>query len=156
MAGKKKPAKKPAAKQKPQTTKERARAVLKAYAETCNIVQACKQAKVHRATHYRWLEKYPRYAAVFEKAQRSAGDYLESEAVVRGVKGWLEPVLYQGQVATHVRRYSDGLLMMLLRGAKPEKYSVQRQEVSGPQGAPMQARIEVVFVKPGDAPSDRH
>ena len=126
----------------------RAKKLLAAYAESCNIVAACKKAKVGRSTHYRWLEQYPQYAAVFEKAKRSGSEYLESVAVKRASRGYLEPVLYQGQIATHVRRYSDGLMMFLLRGMMPEKYGVQRQEISGPQGAPVQAKIEIVVVKP--------
>ncbi len=130
---------------------KRANKLLQAYAETCNILEACRRAKVHRSTHYRWLQKYPRYAAAFEKRKLAGAEYLESVAVVRAAKGYLEPVLYQGQVATHVRRFSDGLMMFLLRGMMPEKYGVQRQEISGPQGTPVQARIEVVFVRPGAA-----
>jgi hypothetical protein len=147
---KKKAAAKPAAPAKPKTTKERIQRLLDAYAATCNIVQACKKAQVDRRTHYRWLKKFPRYAERFKESQRAAGDFLESEAVVRASKGVREPVLYQGEVATHIRRYSDGLMMFLLRGFKPEKYGVQRQEISGPQGNPVQAKIEVVFVRPSD------
>lgn len=131
------------------------RALLAAYAETCNIDFACRKTKIHRSTHYRWLRKttpiseHPNgYAAAFERIQREAGDYLESVAVERATKGVREPVYYQGGVCGHVTRYSDALLMQLLRGFKPEKYAVNRQEVSGPQGAPVQAKIEIVFVRP--------
>jgi hypothetical protein len=134
--------------QVPKTTTERAKAVLRAYAETANIQLACKMAGVGRATHYRWLREKPAYAKVFEKARLAAGDSIESIAVERATVGWLEPVHYQGAVCGHVRRYSDGLLMYLLRGFKPERYGVQRQEISGPQQAPVQGKIEIVFVKP--------
>ena len=132
----------------PRTPAEKRQAILGAFAATCNIVRACKKAKVGRATHYRWLKENAGYAAVFKESRRAAGDFLESEAVVRATKGWLEPVLYQGRVCAHVRRYSDGLLMMLLRGMMPEKYGTQRQEISGPQATPMQGKIEVIIVSP--------
>jgi hypothetical protein len=47
-----------------------------------------------------------------------------------------------------VRRYDSGLMQLLLRGMMPDKYGMQRAEISGPQGEPIQAKIEVVFVKP--------
>jgi hypothetical protein len=131
---------------------KKAHSLLQAYAETCNIVEACKKAKVGRDCHYRWIKKYPKYAAAFEKTREWAAEYLESEAVDRASKGWLEPVHYQGKVCGHVRRFDGGLMQFLLRGMMPEKYGVQRQEISGPEGAPVQAVIEVRFVRPGDVP----
>lgn len=142
------PRKRKPRKKKLEPAADRARKLLDAYAETCNIVQACKKANVPRRNHYRWLGQYPAYAAAFKKRQLIGGEFLESVAVERASRGWLEPVLYQGEIATHVRRYSDGLMMFLLRGMLPEKYGVNRQEISGPQGAPVQAKIEIVVVKP--------
>lgn len=133
-----------------------ARKLADAYAESCNLREACRRAKVSKTTHYRWLkqfpvEKYPAgYAALFAEHRKRAGDFIEDEAVRRATVGWDEPVYYQGNVCGQVRRYSDGLLMKLLNGLKPEVYAVNRQEISGPQGTPMQARIEIVFVRPGE------
>jgi hypothetical protein len=123
------------------------RAFLKAFEDSGCIRRAAKAAGITREAHYKWLRD-DAYEAAFKESQRAAGDYLESEAVQRATKGWLEPILYQGQVCAHVRRYSDGLLMMLLRAAMPEKYGVQRKEISGPQRTPTQARVEVVIVQP--------
>ena len=123
------------------------RAFLKAFEESGCIRRAAKAAGITRGAHYKWLDD-DAYKSAFKEAQLSAGDYLESVAVVRATKGWLEPVFYQGQVCAHIRRYSDSLLAMLLRGAKPEKYGVQRKEISGPPEAPTQAQVEVVIVQP--------
>lgn len=79
---------------------------------------------------------------------------METVAIARASEGWLEPVYYQGVVCGHVRRFSDGLMQFLLRGLLPDKYG-NKTEISGPQGAPMQAKIEVVFVKPGDTSNNR-
>jgi hypothetical protein len=70
---------------------------------------------------------------------------------MRAGEGWLEPVYYQGSVCGDVRRFDSGLMQFLLRGMMQEKYGA-RQEISGPQGAPLQAKIEVVFVRPDDTP----
>jgi hypothetical protein len=70
--------------------------------------------------------------------------------IERAGEGWLEDVYYQGGVCGQVRRFDSGLLQFLLRGMMPEKYG-SKTEISGPQGAPMQAKIEVVFVKPDES-----
>jgi hypothetical protein len=79
-----------------------------------------------------------------------AGEHLETVAVERATKGWLEPIYYQGARCGSVRRYDGGLLQFLLRGTLPEKYG-HKTEISGPEGAPLQAKVEVVFIKPHDA-----
>jgi hypothetical protein len=145
----KKSAKKKSAKST-RSTAEKQQEFLEKYAATGEILLASAKAEVNRRTHYRWLEN-PGYRDAFEKHKRFAAESLESEAVKRAKRGVLEPVHYQGKVCGHVKRYSDGLMMFLLRGMMPEKYGVNRQEISGPQGAPVQAKIEIVFVRPGDA-----
>ena len=55
---------------------------------------------------------------------------LEAEAWRRAHDGIEEPILYKGQVVTHVRKYSDLLLMFLLKGLRPEKF---RDKFSMPQ-----------------------
>jgi len=129
----------------------RARAFLAVYRRTCNITAAARAAKINPRRHYRWLAKYPKYAEAFERAKIVAGDFLESAAVERATAGWLEPVFYQGQKCGSVRRFDGGLMQFLLRGAKPEKYK-NSAELTGPNGGPIQATLEVVFVKP-DAPA---
>jgi hypothetical protein len=126
------------------STAARARAFLAAYRRTCNITSSAKAAGINPRQHYRWLEKYPKYAAAFESAQRVAADYLESVAIKRATTGWEEPVFYQGEECGRVRRFDGGLMQFLLRGAKPEKYR-QSAEVTGPGGGPIQATLEIVF-----------
>lgn len=145
----KKRPKKKQPKKKPDTrnTQQRMKAMIACYAETCNLVQAAKKAGISRDTHYDWLKKAPRYAAVFAETKRSAVDYLKSVAVERATVGWLEPVHYQGSICGHVRRFDGGLLQFLLRGMAPEEFGA-RTEVTGPMGKPIEAKIEVVFVRP--------
>ena len=134
---------------KPAPARERALALLTAYAESCNIREACRKAKVNHKTHYRWLEKYHKYADSFKQTQQRAAEYLESVAVERATVGTSEIVFYQGQPCGTVQRYSDGLMQFLLRGAMPAKYGA-KTEISGPQGQPIQAKIEIIFVRPGE------
>ena len=106
-------------------------AFLAAYRETGNIKLACIAAQISRSSHYRWLEQSLDYAEDFEQAKKDAVDVLEAEARRRAVEGWEEPVgWYKGQAGGTVRRYSDTLLIFLLKGAAPQKYR-ERMEVSG-------------------------
>lgn len=131
----------------PRTTHERQQDFLTAWGNTFSISEASRVAKVDISNHCRWYRKNPKYAAAFDKRKETAGQYLEAIGIGRAADGWLEPVFYQGNPCGEVRRFDSGLLQFLLRGMLPEKYGA-RTEISGPQGAPMQARIEVVFVKP--------
>jgi len=63
-------------------------------------------------------------------AAEIGAEALEDEAVRRGHEGWGEPVFYQGQCVATVRKYSDTLLIFLLKGRKPQRYR-ERVEHSG-------------------------
>jgi hypothetical protein len=96
--------------------------MLAAYAKCGVVSRACKLAKVGRATHYVWLDEDAEYRKAFEESHKHAVEYLESVARKRATRGWLEPVYHKGEVCGHVRRFSDTLLIFLLKGAAPEKY----------------------------------
>ena len=126
-------------------------AFLAAYAEVGNITQAAEIAGIDRNTHYFWMNTDPEYPARFRQAEEQACDRLEAEARRRAVQGVDEPVFYQGEQCGVVRKYSDTLLIFLLKGARPEKYRERvSQEISGVGGGPVE--IEVSFV--GDEDKD--
>lgn len=55
--------------------------------------------------------------------QASRKLHIEEEAYRRAVDGYDEPVYTQaGKLAGHKKKYSDSVLMMLLRASDPEKY----------------------------------
>jgi hypothetical protein len=85
------------------------------------------------ARHYEWLRDDPDYKERFEAADKLALDRMLSEARRRGLDGWEEPVVYQGQLCYPVgkdgkpskqpltiRKYSDNLLMFIIKGKLPE------------------------------------
>lgn len=98
------------------------RAFLAAYAELGNVSGAAEIAGINRMSHYHWLEGDERYAEVFAQAHEIACDHLESEARRRAIEGTHEPVFYQGKQVGSVKRYSDTLLIFLLKGARPDKF----------------------------------
>ena len=133
----------------PRSERERQKAFLQAYSGTFSISAAGRIANVSTESHHRWFRKDKTYRETFKELKQESLHYLESVGIERAGEGWLEDVYYQGGVCGQVRRYDSGLLQFLLRGMMPEKYG-SKTEISGPQGAPVQAKIEVVFVKPGD------
>ena len=77
---------------------------------------ACKGAGVGRSSHYRWREKDSEYRAALDLAKEDATEVLEAEAFRRAVEGVEEQVgWYRGVAGGTVRRYSDVLLIFLLK-----------------------------------------
>jgi len=64
----------------------------------------------------------------------------EDEAFRRAVEGTEEPVYHKGKVCGSVRRYSDGLLTLLLKAGDPDKYA-DRSKVTH-QGAVLHLTVE--------------
>ena len=125
----------------------RKRAFLAAVARTGNVTQAAEIAHIARSAHYQWLEADPVYVAAYEDAMEQAAQRLEAEAKRRAVEGVEEPVFYQGKQCGVIRRYSDSLLMFLLKGALPDKYKERTStELTGAGGKP----LTVAFVSPGE------
>lgn len=120
MAGKKRPSGSSTKRNAQQRLKKGV--MLAAYAETGNITTACQIAEIERSTHYRWMEADEEYALRFRQAEQTAIDALEAEARRRAVEGVVEPVVSAGKHVTDIRRYSDTLLIFLLKGARPGKY----------------------------------
>ena len=102
------------------------KAFLAAYRETGNITRAALMAKVSRGRHYDWLEQGKAYSEAFEDAQEHAVETLEEEARRRAMFGVEQPVFYKGEVCGSVRKYSDVLLIFLLKGLRPEVYRENR------------------------------
>jgi hypothetical protein len=104
------------------TTQQKKAAMLAAYIEHGTVFHACRATSMSRRTHYDWLQQDPAYASAFEDAKDAVADRLEQEAARRAKEGWPEPVFYKGEVCGHVHKFSDLLLIFLLKGLRPEKY----------------------------------
>jgi len=118
---------------------------LKAYEVSGNITKAAEDSGITRRDHYDWLKTDPQYVEAFENSSKIAVDALEAEAIRRAHDGVDEPVFYQGQVVGTIRKFSDTLLIFLLKGAKPEKYK-ERNEHTGPNGTPLLSTLEVTYI----------
>lgn len=87
-----------------------------------NVSRSCELASVSRQTAYDWRESDEEFAAQWNEAVEFGTDELEEEARRRAFQGVDEPVFYQGDECGTVRKYSDTLLIFLLKGRKPDKY----------------------------------
>lgn len=96
-------------------------AFLSAYAECGTVTHAATAAGISRGSHYVWLGE-PEYEAAYSLAHDYACQSLELEARRRAMAGWDEPVFHNGEVCGHKRKFSDALLMFLMKGAMPDKY----------------------------------
>lgn len=106
----------------------KARAFLKALASGRSVAGAADEAGVTRSTVYRWRHNNPDFAQGWVDALDASADLLEDEARRRAVEGVEEVVYYGGKAIGVVRKYSDSLLMMLLKGRRPEIF---RDRTSG-------------------------
>ena len=116
------------------------RAFLAAYSQSGSVSKAARAAKMDRQLHYRWLAGVVGYAEEFDLVRQMALDELEGEAFQRSVYGIAKPVMYKGQLCYKdvidprtgqrtptkelltVQKYSDKLLIALLKRFKPEHY----------------------------------
>lgn len=100
----------------------RQRAFLSAYVIMGVVSKAAEAAGIHRKTHYEWLNNDPEYVEAFRQAEEDAIEALEREARRRALEGIEEPIYQGGKKVGVVRKYSDTLLIFLLKGAAPDKY----------------------------------
>jgi hypothetical protein len=77
---------------------------------------------VPRATWYRRRKRSARLADAWAEALDQGIDRLEEEALRRALKGTRQPVYFQGERIGSIPRYSDALLMFLLRAHRPQRY----------------------------------
>jgi hypothetical protein len=106
-----------------QGTTDRARQrFLKWYANSGNVTWAANRAGIERSAVYKWQEADDQFAAAFREADLKATEVLEREAWRRANDGVAEPVYQHGKLVGTIQRYSDNLLMFLLRARAPERY----------------------------------
>lgn len=109
-------------------TKAAKKRFLAAFARSGVIATACDKAKVGRTSVFLWRKSDPEFDQAVVEATEEFVEVMEAEADRRGRDGVDEPILHRGEIVTHVRRYSDTLLIFRLKALKPEKYC-ERQRI---------------------------
>lgn len=90
--------------------------------QTGNVSAACKRARISRQHAYEVRGQDEVFKAAWDEALEIATEALEFEARRRAAVGVLEPVFHQGLQVGTIRRYSDTLLIFLLKAHKPNTY----------------------------------
>jgi hypothetical protein len=109
-------------------TRARQDRVLKALADTGSVTAAVAVTGTSRSRVYELRKLDPAFAAGWEETEETAADRLEDEARRRGVEGVPEPLVSAGKIVRDddgqpiaIRRYSDNLLLALLRAHRPPR-----------------------------------
>lgn len=134
-------------------TPERRAVFLEDFAKKGNVTAAAKLAGVSRPTVYEWASVDKKFRKLFRDAREQAADALEAEARRRAVDGYDKPIFQMGQEVGVVREYSDGLLQLLLKAAKPRRYR-ERQELSGDPKRPIKTESQVNYYIPDNGRGD--
>ena len=107
-------------------TKARQERFLTSLAETGNVTAAVATAGTSRTRVYELRKADPGFAARWEEAEEIAVDALEAEARRRAIEGVQEPLVSAGKLVRDddgqpiaVRRYSDNVLLALLKAHRP-------------------------------------
>ncbi len=112
------------------------------YAKLCVVGRAAEATGIGRQTIYDWIEGSPDFKAAFDSARQGIVEKLELEAIRRAYDGWDEPVFYKGEQQGLIRKYSDTLLIFLLKGAAPDKYRERFEgQVTGEGGGAVLLRV---------------
>jgi len=90
--------------------------------ETANVSASARRVGISRQAAYKARARSEEFREAWEDAIEEAIDALEAEARRRALEGVGEPVFYQGKEVGHIRRYSDLLLIFLLKGRRKEVF----------------------------------
>lgn len=103
-------------------TSVREKKFLAALSRGVSVGGAAIEAGLSRSTVYEWRAADAAFAARWNAAVEAGTDALEDEARRRAFLGVETPVHYGGKKIGDIRKYSDTLLMFLLRARRPETY----------------------------------
>jgi hypothetical protein len=100
---------------------------------------------------YDFRDENPDFAAAWDKMLKRAAPKLKEDALRRAMKGVLEPVFFRGRKCGSVRKYSDSLLLALMKAAFPEEFAERKKsEVAGANGG----AITIRWAEPGEFASE--
>lgn len=113
-------------------------AFLECYIELCGRQRAASDAAgVSKFAHYNWLKENETYKKAFELIKPYAQEHLLEIATGRAAQGWDEPVFQGMELVGVKRKFSDTLMLALLKAHYPDKFKERSAvEVGNKDGAP--------------------
>jgi hypothetical protein len=113
-------------------------AFLDAFAKTGNVSEAAKTAGISRQHAYYARDSDPDYAKAWDDAEQQSHDALEREAFRRAHEGVKDFKVGPDGQFVEMRKYSDTLLIFLLKARRPGKYRENvTVEHTGKDGGPI-------------------
>lgn len=100
---------------------------LNAYREHLTLAAAAEAVHIDRVTAWRLKKRDPDFAEALEAIEEETTEAMEREAYRRGVEGVEQPVYQGGAEVGRVRKFSDTLLIFMLKARRPDVY---RERVS--------------------------
>ena len=95
------------------------------------VQHACEETGTPRQTVYDWYERDEDFARAWDVAVDISTEIAESECFRRAVEGFDHPVIYEGEITDHFKKYSDANLRLLLQSRKPDQYRDRQEIVHG-------------------------
>lgn len=86
---------------------------------TGRVDLSLKEASAAKGWVYRWRDKDLDFAAEWQRAYSIGREQLKDEAYRRAYEGVAEPRFHKGEICGHVQKYSDTLLMFLIKQSDP-------------------------------------
>ena len=111
------------------------KAFLEAFERTGIVLAACDESGVSRRSVYSWRDADPDFAAAWAQAEERSTQRLEREAIRRAAEGVEEPVFQGGVEVGRIRKYSDTLLIFLLKARRPAVYRERVEQIHKTEGA---------------------
>ena len=112
-------------------TPKKQKAFLDNLSETGSVKKACEAIKISRNSFYNFRKKNKKFTEQWEEAEKRGVDALIEEARRRAHDGVDEPVYYKGDRIDTIRKYSDVLLMFLIKAKRPEYRESYQMSVDG-------------------------
>jgi hypothetical protein len=104
-----------------------------------NKSRAAAACGIGTETVRRARKEDPAFNEECDEALETFYDNLEEEAVRRGRDGVPEPVFYKGVECGEIQRYSDTLLLAILKGRRRHVFGDKSQvEMTGKDGGPIE------------------
>lgn len=99
------------------------------YRELGHVGDSVKKTGVSYSMPSQWCLRSDWFKEQYELAKQIVAVKLEDAAFVRSNTGWRKPIYWQGALVGFEQRFSDTLLVFLLKGLKPEVYR-ERSDVN--------------------------
>lgn len=113
-----------------------------------SIRGAVAQVGIDLTLPYKTRQTDEAFRVAWAEAMTVGTEFLEAEAQRRAYHGVEEPVFHKGVECGHIRKYSDTLLIFLLKARRPDKYREGIEDGGGMRNMVVNINVETVTERP--------